>query len=148
MTSGLELVLPDEATLLPLTAGLRLGWVEAPVPVRWASAAEVEAAAVTSDDRAGVAAGLRAAGGDARRHRRCRGRQEPRGPVALATERRPDELGEIEIDARDASPAAEALASILRGLHFGAGGLVANDARRRDPARRRAWSRATRRCRC
>jgi predicted solute-binding protein len=42
--------------------------------------------------------------------------------VALATEQRPDELGDVEIDARDASPAAEALASILRALHFGAGG--------------------------
>jgi predicted solute-binding protein len=123
MTAGLELVLPDEATLLPLTAGLRLGWVAAPVPVRWATAAEAEAAA--GDESTIALASPMAYARLAATHviiGEVAVASEPRGAVALATEQRPDELGDVEIDARDASPAAEALAGLLRALHFGAGG--------------------------
>jgi predicted solute-binding protein len=123
MASELELALPDEATLLPLTAGLRLGWVVSPVPTRWVTAAQAEAeagdGAVTLASPLAYArlAATHVVVGD------VAVAGEPRGAVALATEQRPDELGDVEIDVRDATPAAEALARILRALHFGAGGL-------------------------
>jgi predicted solute-binding protein len=118
----LELVLADEATLLPLTGALRLGWLVPPTPVRWATPAEVEAAGgelvVTLASPLAYArlAATHVIVGDVAVV------DEPRGLVALASERRPDELGDVEIDARDATPAAEALAAILRVQHFGAGG--------------------------
>lgn len=123
MSATVTLHLPDEATLLPLTGGLRLGWVEAPVPVRWGTSEAVEAAG--GDDVVVLASPLAAAWLSATHVivADIAVATEPRGLVALASERRPDELGEIEIDARDASAAAAALADILRVQHFGAGGL-------------------------
>jgi predicted solute-binding protein len=45
-----------------------------------------------------------------------------RGTLALVSARRPDELDGAEIDARDVSETAEALAGLLAGPYFGAAG--------------------------
>jgi predicted solute-binding protein len=123
MSATVTLHLPDEATLLPLTGGLRLGWVESPVPVQWAASSAVED--VAGNDAVLLASPLAYARLVATHVivADIAVATEPRGLVALACERRPDELGEIAVDARDASPAAAALAGVLRVQHFGAGGL-------------------------
>jgi hypothetical protein len=46
---------------------------------------------------------------------------EPRGAVALASERRPDEMGDVEL-IRATPRRRQALVAILRVQHFGAGG--------------------------
>ena len=121
MAEDLELVLTDEAVLLPLTYALKLGWVAAPCPVRWVSAAEAETAAgapaavtLASPLAAAQAATTHALMADVAVASRFRGTQ------ALASTRRPDELAAVEIDARDVTATTEALTRILAAQHFGA----------------------------
>lgn len=123
MAEPLELVLIDEAVLLPLTYAFQQGWVRPPGPLRWAAAAEAEAAAgaATTMTLASPLAYARAASthaivADVAVASRFRGTQ------ALVSARRPDELVAVEIDAREATPATEALTHILGAQHFGAQG--------------------------
>jgi predicted solute-binding protein len=122
MVVPFEVVLADEAILLPLIGAIRMGWVTAPGAVRWVRPTQVEAVA---GEHTVVLASPLAYARLAATHvivSDVAVATEPRGAVALASERRPDEIGDVEIDTRDASPAAEALAAILRVQHFGAGG--------------------------
>jgi hypothetical protein len=122
MADDLELALPDEATLLPLTYALTMGWVETTCPARLAPASEVEAMAgaagrlALATPQAALCAPASVIVADVAVTSRFRGAQ------ALASAVRPDELEVAEIDARDVSTTTETLLRILAAQHFGARG--------------------------
>lgn len=119
----LDVLLIDEAWLLPLTLAIRNGQVELPARVQWVSAREAETipAAEGLVRLAPPGAALALAASEVivadlavvdPKH----------GCVALAAMARPDELRGIEIDCRDVSRTTESLGRFLAHQHFGATG--------------------------
>jgi predicted solute-binding protein len=114
------LIVPDEAHLLPLTHALHAGWVTPPGPIQLVAPDALEAAAAQGAlalapplvwAQRSITHGLVAD---------IAVTSSVRGTAALAAARRPDELDDAEIDARDVSPTTEALARLLGARHFGA----------------------------